>query len=111
METGLGLRFLQQKRLNTEETRLHYLFEIIGIERKVLHKVLLRVQRTSVVVRQIRIIFDLVIEVLFVYGLQKHAHADSWEFQELCVLAIDSVRTEYDDVGLWTMVLSDKHEQ
>lgn len=104
METSLSIRILQQKHLNTVETRLQHLLEIVSIEGVVLHKVLLGVQRTCVVVRQIRKILDLVVEVFLVDGLQKHAHANSREFQEFGVLAISSICTEDDDVGLWMVV-------
>lgn len=105
METGLSLRFLQQKRLNTKESRLDQLLEIIRIKWEVLNNVFLGIQRTCVVVRQIRVILDLVIEILFVDGLQEHAHADAREFHEFSVLAVSSVRSEDDNVGLWIIAL------
>lgn len=106
METGLSLRFLQQKRLNTKESRLDQLLKIIRIKWEVLNNIFLGIQRTCVVVRQIRVILDLVIEILFVDGLQEHAHADAREFHEFGVVAVSRVRSEHDNVGLWIIALN-----
>lgn len=88
METGLGFFALNQTRFDAIKTRLGHLLKFVSIKWIIFDPVFLFGYRTGVVVRQVGIVFDLLVKVFFVDSLQKGANADTRKLQELGVLAV-----------------------
>lgn len=100
MEAGFGHLVLHETRFDAIDTGLGKCLEIVRIERVLFHPVLRGWYWADLVMRQIRIVFDLLVKVLFVHGLQECAKTNARKLHELGVFVVGRWRSKCDDFGL-----------